>query len=193
MRNREIRKGIQVNGLIELTELIMEGRVAVCRLRIADSKLAQQFIYCSQNNVVMYTGLLKAPEEGICHLFYYCCMKDGKFDESELNNISDKLVTLDLQKKLNFKDEMRKFKSYQNSITDEDMYLQYLISIIKPNNSLALLSWCIELCAADGNVSEGEQLLLVRIGNMLNIGDTEQDLVKRLMIQRNRVLLEKGF
>ncbi|WP_177193740.1 TerB family tellurite resistance protein [Niastella yeongjuensis] len=120
-------------------------------------------------------------------------MKDGKFDEPELNNISDKLVSIDLQKKLNFKDEMRKFKSYQNSITDEDVYLQYLISIIKSNNNLALLSWCIELCAADGEINEEEKLLLVRIGNMLNIGDTEQDLIQRLMAQRRNVLLEKEF
>jgi hypothetical protein len=141
----------------------------------------------------MYTGLLKAPEEGICHLFYYCCMKDGKFEESELNNISDKLVSIGLQKKLNFKDEMKKFRSYQSSITDEDMYLKYLISIIKPVNNLALLSWCIELCAADGNISEEEKLLLVRIGNMLNIGDTEQDLIQRLMIQRANVLVQKAF
>ncbi|MFL5748332.1 MAG: TerB family tellurite resistance protein [Niastella sp.] len=141
----------------------------------------------------MYTGLIKAPEEGICHLFYYCCMKDGKFDEAELNNISDKLVSIGLQKKLNFKDEMRKFKSYQNSITDEDIYLKYLISIIKSGNDLALLSWCIELCAADGNISGEEQQLLARIGNLLNIGDTEQDLIERLMIQRNKVLIEKGF
>ena len=141
----------------------------------------------------MYTGLLKAPEEGICHLFYYCCMKDGKFEESELNNISDKLVSIGLQKKLNFKDEMRKFKSYQNSITDEDMYLKYLIGLINSNNNLALFSWCIELCAADGNVSDEEDRLLDRIGNLLNIGDTEQELIQRLMVQRGSVLAQKEF
>jgi hypothetical protein len=141
----------------------------------------------------MYTGLIKASEEGIVHLFYYCCMKDGKFDEPELNNISDKLVTLGLQKKLNFKDEMRKFKSYQNSITDEDIYLSYLISIIKSDNNLALLSWCIELCAANGNIGAEEGQLLARIGNLLNIGDTEQDLIQRLMVQRATVLAQKTF
>ena len=141
----------------------------------------------------MYTGLIKAPEEGICHLFYYCCMKDGNFDEPELDNISDKLVSIGLQKKLNFKDEMRKFKSYQSSITDEDIYLKYLISIIKSSNNLALFSWCIELCAADGNITGEEKQLLARIGNLLNIGDTEQELIQRLMIQRNKVLIEKGF
>lgn len=141
----------------------------------------------------MYTGLLKAPEEGIVHLFYYCCMKDGKFDEPELNTISDKLVSLDLQKKLNFKDEMRKFKSYQNSITDEDIYLKYLISIINPSNNLALLSWCIELCASDGNIGAEESQLLARIGNLLNVGDTEQELLERVMVQRNSVVRDKAF
>lgn len=141
----------------------------------------------------MYTGLLKAPEEGITHLFYHCCMKDGAFKESELNIISDKLVSIGLQKKLNFRDEMQKYKSYQGTITDEDLYLQYLISLIKPASPLALFSWCVELCAGDGNVSPEEGALLTRIARQLNIGDTEQDLVQRLMVQRNKVLAEKTF
>lgn len=141
----------------------------------------------------MYTGLLKAPEEGVCHLFYYCCMKDGSFKESELTNISDKLVSINLHNKLNFKDEMQKYKSYVNGITDEDIYLQYLISIIKPQQPLALLSWCIELCAADGEVSAEEDALLTRIARLLNIGDSEKDLLQRLMIQRKIVTVEKVF
>lgn len=141
----------------------------------------------------MYTGLLKAPEEGLCHLFYYCCMKDGAFKESELNTISDKLVSIDLHKKLNFKDEMQKYKSYVNGITDEDIYLQYLISIIKPQLPLALFSWCVELCAADGEVSLEEDKLLTRIARLLNIGDTEKDLLQRLMVQRKAVTTEKEF
>jgi uncharacterized tellurite resistance protein B-like protein len=141
----------------------------------------------------MYTGLLKAPEEGICHLFYYCCMKDGRFQESELDIISDKMVSLDLHKKLNFKDEMRKYKSYKDSITDEDMYLKYLTDLIKPSNPLALLSWCLELCIGDGNMSPEEDALLSRVANLLNIGGTEKDLIQRLMIQRSSVLKEKKF
>lgn len=141
----------------------------------------------------MYTGLLKAPEEGVCHLFYYCCMKDGSFKDSELNTISDKLVSIDLHKKLNFKDEMQKYKSYVNGITDEDIYLKYLISLIKPNRPLALFSWCVELCAADGEVSFEEEALLTRIARLLNIGDTEEDLIKRLMIQRRIVTVDKEF
>jgi uncharacterized tellurite resistance protein B-like protein len=120
-------------------------------------------------------------------------MKDGEFKESELDNISDKLVSIDLQKKLNFKDEMQKYRSYQSSITDEDIYLKYLISLIKPTQPLALLSWCIELCESDGNISFEENALLTRIANLLNIGDTEKDLVQRLMVQRATVLTKKGF
>jgi hypothetical protein len=141
----------------------------------------------------MYTGLLKAPEEGLCHLFYYCCMKDDVFKDAELDAISDKMVSLGLHKKLNFKDEMQKFRSYKNTITDEDMYLKYLISLIKPTNTLALFSWCAELCVSDDSVSTGEDGLLYRIAKLLNIGETEKDLVQRLMVQRRNVIVEKVF
>jgi uncharacterized tellurite resistance protein B-like protein len=141
----------------------------------------------------MYTGLLKAPEEGVTHLFYYCCMKDGSFKESELNTISDKLVSIGLHKKLNFKDEMQKYKSYVNSITDEDIYLKYLISLIKPVRPLALFSWCVELCTSDGDVSVEEDRLLTRIARSLNIGDTEKDMLQRLMVQRKEVAAEREF
>jgi hypothetical protein len=141
----------------------------------------------------MYTGLLKAPEEGVCHLFYYCCMKDGQFRESELDSISDKLVSIDLHKKLNFKDEMKKFKSYQDTITDEDMYLKYLISLIKPTMPLALFSWCVELSISDNDVSFEEGALLSRVARLLNIGETEQDMIQRVMVQRKSVLDEKTF
>ena len=141
----------------------------------------------------MYTGLLKAPEEGVCHLFYYCCMKDGQFKESELDTISDKLVSIDLHKKLNFKDEMKKFKSYQDSITDEDLYLKYLLSLIKPSTPLALFSWCVELCISDNDVSFEEEALLSRIARLLNIGETEQDMIQQVMVQRKHVIDEKTF
>ncbi|WP_205513750.1 TerB family tellurite resistance protein [Longitalea arenae] len=141
----------------------------------------------------MYTGLLKAPEEGICHLFYYCCMKDGAFKESELDIISDKMVSLDIHKKLNFRDEMQKYKSYKDQITDEEGYLKYLISIIKPTHTLALFSWCLELCTGDNNISFEEEQLLSRIARLLNIGDTEKELLQRAMIQRSAVLKEKEF
>jgi uncharacterized tellurite resistance protein B-like protein len=141
----------------------------------------------------MYTGLLKAPEEGLCHLFYYCCMKDDVFKDAELDTISDKMVSINLHKKLNFKDEMQKFKSYKNTITDEEIYLKYLISLIKPTNTLALFSWCAELCVSDDNVSADEEGLLYRIAKLLNIGETEKDLIRSVMVQRRSVLAKKEF
>jgi uncharacterized tellurite resistance protein B-like protein len=120
-------------------------------------------------------------------------MKDDVFKDSELDAISDKMVSLDLHKKLNFKDEMQKFKSYKNTIVDEEIYLKYLISLIKPTQPLALFSWCAELCVSDDSVSADEEGLLYRIANLLNIGATEKDLVQRLMVQRKNVLAEKVF
>jgi len=141
----------------------------------------------------MYTNLLKAQEEGITHLLYHCCMKDGVFKESELDNISGKLVSLDLQKKLNFKDEMTKYKSYRNGITDEPAYLQYLISLIKPVNDLALFSWCVELCISDGNLSAEEESLLNSIATELKLNPEDKNAIQKLMIQRKVVETEKIF
>jgi uncharacterized tellurite resistance protein B-like protein len=141
----------------------------------------------------MYTNLLKAQEEGITHLLYHCCMKDGVFKESELDNISAKLVSLELQKKLNFKDEMTKYKSYRNGITDEPAYLQYLISLIKPVNELALFSWCVELCIVDGSLSPEEESLLNSIATELKLNPEEKNAVQKLMVQRQVVETEKVF
>jgi len=141
----------------------------------------------------MYTNLLKAQEEGITHLLYHCCMKDGVFKESELDNISGKLVSLELQKKLNFKDEMSKYKSYRNEITDEPAYLQYLISLIKPVNELALFSWCVELCIVDGSLSAEEESLLNSIATELKLNPEDKNAVQKLMIQRQVVDTQKVF
>lgn len=141
----------------------------------------------------MYTNLLKAQEEGLTHLFYHCCMKDGSFKDKELDNISAKLVSLDLQKKLNFRDEMSKYKSYKNTITDEKAYLQYLIGLIKPVNELALFSWCVELCVSDGNLSIEEEHLLNTISTELKIDPVEKNVAQKLMVQRKVVENEKLF
>ena len=142
---------------------------------------------------MMYTGLLKAQEEGLTHLLYHCCMKDGVFKESELDNISGKLVSLDLQKKLNFKDEMSKYKSYRNDISDEPAYLKYLISLIKPVNVLALFSWCVELCITDGDLSAEEEELLNKIATELKLDTVSKNAVQIVMVQRKMVETEKKF
>lgn len=141
----------------------------------------------------MYTNLLKAQEEGICHLLYHCCMKDGVFKESELDNISGKLVSIDLHKKLNFKDEMSKYKSYRKDITDEPAYLRYLVSLIKPVNELALFSWCVELCVSDSDLSLEEENLLNSIATELKLNPEDKNIIQKLMIQRRVVETEKTF
>jgi hypothetical protein len=120
-------------------------------------------------------------------------MKDGIFKESELDNISGKLVSIDLHKKLNFKDEMSKYKSYRKDITDEPAYLRYLVSLIKPVNELALFSWCVELCVSDGDLSLEEENLLNSIATELQLNPEDKNIIQKLMIQRRVVETEKVF
>jgi uncharacterized tellurite resistance protein B-like protein len=141
----------------------------------------------------MYMNLLKTQEEGMCHLLYHCCMRDGVFKESELDNIAGKLVAIELQSKLNFRDEMQKYKSYRADISDEQAYVQYLIGLIKPVNELALFSWCIELCLTDGHLSAEEDHLLKTVAAELNVDESTQLLIQKLMVQRRIVEVDKLF
>ena len=141
----------------------------------------------------MYTGLIKMQDEATVHLFFHCCMKDGVFKEAEIDNVSARLVALNLHANLNFKDEILKYRSYTKSITDENAYLQYLIGLIKPVNELALYSWCVELCLSDADLSPAEDHLLENIARILAIGTAEQTLIKKLIVQRKVVETEKIF
>jgi uncharacterized tellurite resistance protein B-like protein len=141
----------------------------------------------------MYTGLIKMQDEALVHLFFHCCMKDGVFKESEIDNVSGKLVAFNLHAKLNFKDEMMKYKSYTQSISNEDSYLQYLIGLIKPVNDLALFSYCIELCLSDADLSQTEDSLLDKIARILSIPQADQNIIKKLVVQRRVVEMEKIF
>jgi uncharacterized tellurite resistance protein B-like protein len=141
----------------------------------------------------MYTGLIKMQDEGLVHLFFHCCMKDGVFKESEIDNVSAKLVAFNLHAKLNFKDEMMKYKSYTHTITNEESYLQYLIGLIKPVNELALFSYCIELCLSDADLSTTEEQLLNKIARILAIPEADQHNIQKLIVQRRVVELKKIF
>jgi uncharacterized tellurite resistance protein B-like protein len=132
-------------------------------------------------------------DEALVHLFYYCCMKDGVFKESEIDNIAGKLVAFNLHAKLNFKDEMMKFKSYSQSITNEEAYLQYLIGLIKPVNEYALYSYCIELCLSDADLSTIEEAMLDKIARLLAIPGADQSIIQKLIVQRRVVEMQKIF
>jgi uncharacterized tellurite resistance protein B-like protein len=141
----------------------------------------------------MYTTSVTTQDAALSHLFFHCCLKDGEFADAELESVSAKLVTVGLNKDLNFKDEVIKYRSYRAEIVNEEEYLQFLIEKINPVNEMALYSHCAELLLSDNVLVPEEESLLKHLGDALGIDDTEQDVVRRLMIQRKVVETEKVF
>lgn len=140
----------------------------------------------------MYTDYITTQNEAICHLFLHCCYKDGKFSHDEVDTVSQRFVDLQIHKDLNFKEELQHYKTYQDSITSEEEYLNYIIKLINPVHDLALYSYCVELCLSDGLLSAEEESLLKKIGAILDIGE-EQSTLDNLITQRKAVELEKIF
>jgi hypothetical protein len=141
----------------------------------------------------MYDTLITTPDVALCHLFIHCCFKDGEFKQTEIDLAADKFVSLELHKELNFKDEMRNYKSYQIAITDEVKYLEYLIKLINPTNEAALYSHCLELCLSDSQLDTLENKLFDILGNILQLTEAEQNIIKKIMIQREVVKTNKFF
>ena len=141
----------------------------------------------------MYTSIIKTQDQALCHLFFHCILKDGELADTELDNISGKLVAVGLNKDLNFKREMITYREYRDSIADEQEYLQFLIEQINPVNELALYTWCAELLLSDNVLTEEEEALLKHLGDALGIDDQEQAVAKKIMIQRKVVETEKIF
>jgi uncharacterized tellurite resistance protein B-like protein len=133
------------------------------------------------------------PEEALTHLFFHCCFRDGAFTEGELKVVSEKLVAAGLNKTLNFRDEVVKYKTYRSEITDEKAYVERLLSTIQPTNELALYSFCIELCLSDGLLQPEEERLLEVIATALPLETAEAEVCKRLMVQRKVVETQKLF
>ncbi|MHA4844478.1 tellurite resistance TerB family protein [Flavitalea antarctica] len=137
-----------------------------------------------------YQSEIRSQEQAICHLFFHCCLKDGTFSDDELTEVSSKLVDVGLYKQLNFKDEIQRYKSYGESVINDAGYLEFLVKMITPVNTLALYSYCVELVLSDSTLSVGEEALLGRIAGLLQIEPAEQDVTKRLMAQRRVVKSE---
>jgi uncharacterized tellurite resistance protein B-like protein len=135
----------------------------------------------------MYTDVIKAQEQAICHLFFHCCLKDGVFSDPELTAVSSRLVDIGLYKQLDFKDEVLKYQSYKASIVDDTRYLEFLIKMIVPVNTLALFSYCVELILSDSTLDAGEESLLTRIGNLLELDPVDQAVTRKLMAERKVV------
>lgn len=139
----------------------------------------------------MYKEQIKTQNEALCHLFFHCSMKDGKFEEAELNFVSKKMVEMGLQSEMNFKDEIIKYNNYKPSIANEEEYLQYLIEKINPVNDIALYSYCIEILLSDSEMSIAEDSLSEKIATALNLEAPTQEITKKLMLQRKVIETDK--
>jgi hypothetical protein len=144
-------------------------------------------------NLNMYHEVVRTGAEALTHLFFHCCLKDGEYTRTELNTLSDKIVITGLDKQLNFKDEMQRYKSYYPTIDSDEAYIAHLVKLIKPVNTLALYSYCIELCISDSIFAAEEVQLLSRIGNAFGIDTTTQEVCRNLMVERNSIETRKLF
>jgi hypothetical protein len=141
----------------------------------------------------MYTSVVNNQDQALCHLFFHCCLEDERFSETEMSDLSAKLVALGLGSKMHIKDELVSYRSYRSTITDEQVYIRYLLGLIKPVNELALYSYCVELCIDDPLLDAREEALLVKIGTELDIPVTDSLTINRLIAQRKAVEIQKIF
>jgi hypothetical protein len=136
---------------------------------------------------------IQSKDAAVCHLFLYCCFKDGVFSEGELDTVAGRFAALGMNESLNFRDEVVRFKAYKPSITDERTYLKHLITTIGSANEAALFSYCVELFLSDGQLDPAEDHLISLLGELLEITTDEQAFVKKMMVQRKIVETQKYF
>ena len=141
----------------------------------------------------MYKEYVTSQEEAICHLFFHCCLKDEVFKEPELDQVAWKIIGFGLRSELNVKEEIMHYTTYKSNINDEDVYLEYLIGLIKPVNEMALYSYCLELMLSDSSFDLSEEVLTDKIAGLLKIEDNERDVIKKLIAQRRVVEIDKLF
>jgi hypothetical protein len=141
----------------------------------------------------MYQDYITTQSEAICHLFLHCCFKDGNFSQDEIDNVSSKFVELQIHRDLNFKEELLHYRSYSIGIIDETTYLRYLVKMINPVQNFALYAYCCELCLSDKLLSMEEQSLLTGLAVLIDIDETEKNVIDALITQRKAVELQKIF
>lgn len=139
----------------------------------------------------MYTGYVTTQDQALCHLYFHCCLKDGMLSPEETDALASRFVTLGMQSRMNFKDEMNAYRSYKNDIKEETLYIEYLIQLIHPVNELALYSHCVELTVSDELLDEAEEGLMKKIGLILKIDEAHQKLIKKLMVERKVIETKK--
>lgn len=141
----------------------------------------------------MYSDVVTSQDEALCHLFLHCCYKDGSIDKLEIDALASRLTKFNLEKSLNFKNEVVKYRSYMDATVNEPEYLEYLISKIHPTNELALYSYCLELSLSNSKLDLIEEELLNNIADVLDIKQNYREAIQALMVQRNIVDTAKYF
>lgn len=141
----------------------------------------------------MYNSIVNNQDQALVHLFFHCCLEDNDFTQPEMEDLSGKLVVLGLNSRLNIKDELITYRSYRSDIPDEQLYIRFLLQLIKPVNDLALYSWCMELCIDDPTLDAREEALLHKISVELGIDNIDATVIRTLVAQRKAVELKKIF
>lgn len=118
-------------------------------------------------------------------------MKDGQFEDAELNQVSEKMVVLGLNKDLDFKKEVINYQQYRPMVNDEKSYIQHLVDLINPVNDLALFSYCVELMVSDGLLELTEESLSTNIAQALNIDEAAKQTIIKLVLQRKVIETDK--
>lgn len=141
----------------------------------------------------MYSSIVNNQDQALVHLFFHCCLEDNDFTQPEMDDLSGKLVVLGLNSRLNIKDELVTYRSYRSDIPDEQLYIRFLLQLIKPVNDLALYSWCVELCIDDPILDAREKALLHMIAVELGIDNDDATVIHALIAQRKAVEIKKIF
>jgi hypothetical protein len=141
----------------------------------------------------MYTSIVNNQDQALAHLFFHCCLEDENFTQAEMDDLSAKLVILGLNTRINVKEELVTYRSYRQEIPDEQLYIRFLISLIKPVNDLALYSWCVELCIDDPALDAREEALLHKIAVELHLDNIDAGVIRKCIAQRKAVELKKIF
>jgi uncharacterized tellurite resistance protein B-like protein len=90
-------------------------------------------------------------------------------------------------------EEITLYKLYQGSIGDENNYLAYLIWLMQPKMNLTLLWLCIKIVVTDRHIAFGEEVLIQKIAQLLNVKSRQSEVLFELAAQTAQVSIEKSF
>ena len=111
----------------------------------------------------------------------------------ETDAVSEIIASIQLQKDVHVKDEIRNYQAYSSSIGDESEYIHHLVRLIRPDKALALFSICVELCVSDGVIAASEATLLEKIALALTLEVSARKAIEDLVLQLQALDNENEF